>query len=104
MSLAENNSLQLRRKVLLLRTVHYSYPGLFLMSKDWTINFKAATPTVASGSLVWIEKNSKNMVRSPIVISPAIDMWIKSDLPFDHTAILLHDAWTKLLYFDSFIS
>uniref|UniRef100_A0A164ZP64 Subtilisin-like protease fibronectin type-III domain-containing protein n=1 Tax=Daucus carota subsp. sativus TaxID=79200 RepID=A0A164ZP64_DAUCS len=44
-------------------------------SYTMTINFKAVTPAVTHGSLVWIEKNSKNTVRSPIVISPAVDMW-----------------------------
>ncbi|KAL8145186.1 hypothetical protein AgCh_003407 [Apium graveolens] len=44
-------------------------------SYTMTINFKAVAPTVSFGSLVWIDKNSKNTVRSPIVISPAVDMW-----------------------------
>lgn len=44
-------------------------------SYTMTISFKAGTSNVTFGSLVWIEKNSKNTVRSPIVVSPAIDMW-----------------------------
>lgn len=31
--------------------------------------------TVTFGSLVWIEENSKNTVRSPIVVSPPINVW-----------------------------